>query len=157
MNSVRLALIIILIVTFASCGSDNHETFELKITGPPRGQSVRVEYILTQDSLIVKLNSDFNNIPDSILLSLNVSSDDSVQHVRFIDSNKFDCSEQHALLGCEITFKDAGKSIQIDGNINHPKELDYFVRLVNEVVEEQYQLRYIDMQPAIEPDGKLEI
>lgn len=125
----------------------------------------RVQYTLTNDSLSLRylkneiLSFDTTMFEVALIEMPEFTSamHDTISLIAKLDKKTYDCPEQHALTKCYVILIRNGKEEQIDPNINHPKELDYAIRTINSLVPEKYKLEFIDMQSAIEPDGKLKI
>lgn len=82
---------------------------------------------------------------------------DTLRQIAKMKAKSYDCREQHALLVDRITFTNDSGTVEIDPNVNHPKEIDAAVRIFNRYAPDEYFLWFIDMQPAIEPNGKMQI
>ncbi len=147
-------LIIFTALVFGSCGDDEpNREFELTISSD-RGSN-ELYYILNEKSLHVyritpdSLKNDTASIFQSVL-----NSTDTLSLIALLDVKSFSCKEQHALDARTVRFKNDSVDVLVDPNINHPKELDFAVRLINSIVSEELRLQFIDMQSAIEPTGK---
>lgn len=149
-----LALFLCLIVACSEEKSAQH--FELVIRVP--WDNGFVVYTLEDTSLIVQRVPGGNEtIKESILFRTTIKDNDSLALINFLDVKAYDCNEQHALLASGITFKNDSGIVQISPDINHPKEIDLAARIINFYVPDMYNLLFIDMQQAIEPDGKMRL
>lgn len=140
---------------FPACGdessSDALSDYELQLDADTTGNVHPVDYILTKNTLKV-----IDHAKTDTLVFAFPESDTTILISR-LDVRARDCEEQHALRGFIITFSRGDSTLNVDPNVNHPKELDYAIRLINSLVKEQYQLHFTDMQPAVEPRDKMVI
>jgi len=147
-----------LLFAFVSCGEDKPvQHFRLSIeTKSERGSII---YDLSDTMLLVHELYDLDvmktNSPAPQCFA--VKGYDTLALIALLDMKTYDCKEQHVLDAISITFWNDTRHVAVDPNINHPKEIDYAVRLINSLVPPEYKLEFIDMQPAIEPDGKLRL
>lgn len=95
----------------------------------------------------------WNNSFGTVLLN----EKNALRKIAGMKPKSFDCNEQHALVVDRITFDTDSLSTRIDPNVNHPKEIDEVVRIFNLYVPENRKLEFEDMQPAIEPNGKMQL
>ncbi len=166
MKSFAAGFLLIAITFFASCKNEAPRTeFKLMICSDTTLAGTRVQYILTNDSLSIRylkneiLSFDTTMFEVALIEMPEFTSamQDTISLIAKLDKKTYDCPEQHALTKCYVILIRNGKGEQIDPNINHPKELDYAIRIINSLVPEKYKLEFVDMQSAIEPDGKLKI
>jgi|GEM_PF-1860304 len=105
-------------------------------------------YSLTQDSLKVYTINNTNLQLDSIILQIAIS-DDSLPFVATLQPKSYSCNEQHGLEDAEVQFVRNDTAYKVNPGVNHPKELDVAVRIINTHVPQEYRLKFEDLQPAI--------
>lgn len=140
-----------------SCAEEKSQHFELSIEDYQEDGSW-MGYFLSDTALNVRYSNIANNFKDTVLVfHSNVEDSDSLRLINNLDVRTYSCKEQHALDVWRVFFRNDSGLTQVDPNVNHPVELDYAVRLINSLVPADKQLEFMDVQPAIEPDGKLRI
>lgn len=150
-------LLPLVLFSAASCREDTPiHHFELRIVVWSDGGDY--EYKLTDSLLTIEEVSAANDsMRPKQIIKLSVLDNDSIRLIALLDEKSYGCKEQHALNVSYITFTNDSGGVDVDPNVNHPKELDYAVRLINSLVPAQYKLEFVDMQQAIEPDGKMRL
>lgn len=93
----------------------------------------------------------------SVSIDTSIADNDSLQLVAKLDPKSFSCGEQHALAASAIYFENDSGHFAVTPGINHPKELDIAVRIINMLVPEGYKLHFEDMQRAGDPGEKMNI
>ena len=151
-------LIVLVVFALASCGKDDTVPafrLEIRVDGP-NGDLL---YTLSDTGLVmIEYNVPLvDNESTEITSTYAVKELDTLRLISRLDPKAYNCPEQHALDAMNVTFTNDSGTVNVDPNINHPTELDYAVRLINSLVPPEYKLEFIDMQPAIEPDGKLRL
>lgn len=147
------------LVLSMGCGRETSgfEKFELVLTENAVDGFPLLRYTLTDSLLtITQLDSGVSE-KGQILQTIPVYMEDSLRFISPLDVKARDCREQHALEGFTVLFTRQDTTVHVDPNVNHPKELDYAIRLINRITEPKYHLHFTDMQTAIEPSGKMEI
>lgn len=141
-----------------SCSSDKAEKhFELSIEDY-RADGSWMGYLLSDTVLNIRYSNIENNFRDTIIVfHAKLEDSDTLRLINNLDIQSYSCEEQHALDVWRVFFRNDSGLVQVDPNVNHPVELDYAVRLINSLVPADKQLEFMDVQPAIEPDGKLRI
>lgn len=157
MKFLRL-LVPVLLLAAISCGDNKPaQHFELSIEDYKEDGSW-ICYLLTDTALNIRYSPIENNFKDTVVVfHSGIKDNDSLQLLNQMDTRSYSCKEQHSLDVWRVFFRNDSGLVQIDPNVNHPLELDYAVRLINSLVPEDKQLEFMDVQPAIEPDGKLRI
>jgi hypothetical protein len=137
-----------------SCGSDSaKKSFELTISAD--GAEQEILYVLNEKSLSVyHVTADSEKSDTCSILQSALNYTDTLEMIAHLDNKSFSCSEQHALLANSVRFQNDSTDFMVDPYVNHPKELDYAVRLINSIVSDDLHLQFIDMQGAIEPTNK---
>jgi hypothetical protein len=143
---------IVMIIT--SCGSDTPKRgFELIISSD-RG-ATELLYILSEKSLnVYRISSDSFTNDTAFIFQSALNYTDTLSKIALLDVKAFSCSEQHALDASYVKFINDSTNVNVDPYVNHPVELDYAVRLINSIVDEELQLTFLDMQGAIEQTDK---
>jgi hypothetical protein len=158
---IRIYSLLTLCIYFSCLGCGNEssvsEHFELVIAADSRDQIPALKYTLTDSVLTITELDNALQTDVKILETIAIAGADSVQLIAWLDVKARDCREQHALQEYTIRFSHNDTAVHVDPNVNHPKELDIAVRLINRHVSPKYQLHFTDMQGAIEPDGKMEL
>lgn len=140
----------------ASCTSDAIPHFSLVMETTTGDTTIR--YTLTDTSIMVQESSTLHGFAFSTSFEpIREAYNDTLIQISKMKSKSYDCKEQHALLVSKITFTNDSGTVDIDPNINHPKEIDAAVRIFNRYIPEKYRLQFIDMQQAIEPNNKLQL
>lgn len=107
-----------------------------------------VLYNLTQDSLSVFIMNNENIRNDSAVFRSAVKSD-SLAAIYFLNAKSYSCNEQHGLEDSDVQFVRNDTAYKVNPGVNHPKELDVAVRIINAHVPHEYRLTFEDLQPAI--------
>ncbi len=138
----------------ASCESDTPKRkFELIISSD-RG-TTELLYILNEKSLnVYRITTDSFSNDTAFIFQSALNYTDTLSKIALLDVKSFSCSEQHALDAVYVKFGDDSTHVNVDPYVNHPVELDYAVRLINSIVDEDLRLNFIDMQGAIEQTDK---
>ena len=140
----------------SSCSNEPVPHFSLVIN-TNHGDTL-LTYTLTDTSITItetapNYSGDWHNDFHSVMLN----EEAALVKISKLQAKSYDCDEQHALMAHSVTFSNDSGTVNIDPNVNHPKEIDEAVRIFNEYVPGYRRLEFIDMQPAIEPDGKLRL
>lgn len=139
---------------FASCAEEKPaQQFVLDIE--VKTENGYLSYRLTNKCMDVTVHDSTQE--NTFSIRRDVAENDTVKMIAAMYYRSYDCPVQHALDAEFIRFQSDSGQVMIDPNINHPKELDYAVRMINSMLSDEYDLRFIDMQPAIEPDGKMRL
>lgn len=152
-----LMLALLVAIAFVSCNGDKTiPHFELKIE--KHTDSTTIVYTLTDTSLLVQEISPTARFTLAPLSRVQMGKHkDTLFAIARLDAKAHDCTLQHALNADEVTFTNDSGTVEVYPDINHAKELDIVVRFLNSVLPEKYHLHFIDMQSAIEPNGKQEL
>lgn len=147
----------LLVLLLAACGNEKPVPhFQLTINTGNGTDSL--QYQLSDTALtVLKLPRRSENKMAEVVFTGAVAGNDTLALIAKLDVKSHDCKEQHALAAIVVSFRNDSALMNVDPNVNHPKELDYAVRLINSLVPAAYRLEFIDMQQAIELDGKLRI
>lgn len=140
-----------------SCGNNEPVRHFIATIDVSNGAGV-IRYTLTDSSLeVMDVPGVVESRSSEMILHKLITDNDSLLLIANLDPKMHDCKEQHRLNAERFEFKNDSIHVMVDVNINHPKELDYAVRIINSMVPQQYKLEFIDMQEAIEPDGQLRL
>jgi hypothetical protein len=151
-----LSLAPVLFCVLMSCSDEPIPKFSL-VMHTNYGDTT-VTYTLTNSSITLEEHApqytgDWKNDFHSVLL--NEAS--TLSDIAVMDPKSYSCDEQHALAVYSITFTNDSGTFEINPNVNHPQEIDEAVRIFNQYAPENRKLRFEDMQPAIEPTGKMQL
>ena len=147
-------------LVFVSCSEESSvPTFKLNITAYHGGDTVY--YCLSDSGLTLDIHASpritSTTTTTSGLKYYPVSGQDSLQYIAGLDIKAYSCQEQHALMALDVVFTNDSGTVNVNPYVNHPKELDMAVRIINSLVEEKYRLKYEDVQRAIEPIDKMRV
>lgn len=157
MKKLQLVIPFLFFVLF-SCNEETSPVphFELEIN--VNDDIVDVKYVLSDSGLkIIQYAPPIMSTVYDPQLFFKVYPKDTLAMIAGMDIKSHDCREQHALDVSSVTFTNDSGSVVVDPNVNHPKELDYAIRMINAAVPPEYRLYFIDMQSAIEPSDKQEL
>jgi len=144
--------------TLCNCGDAPAPHFTMMISKSSGMEETR--YYVTESSLLIVILSSDSAQRDSVAVFQSIlNRTDTMDLIARMQPSSHSCAEQHALIADRVEYQNDSitNKVNIDPNVNHPVELDYMVRTINGIVPDEYQLQFIDMQPAIEPDGKLRL
>lgn len=112
-------------------------------------------YVLTDTSLDVRLLSPL--VANKNVFHASIPDSDTIRLIAKLDPKWHNCPVQHAVEAGRISFKTDSLDTFFSPNVNHPKEFDYAVRMINSLVPGKMKIEFIDMQTAIEPDGQMRL
>jgi hypothetical protein len=157
MKFLRLTFPVLICLFLAGCSDKPAPHFELSIEDYQEDGSW-IGYLLTDTALNVRYSNIQNDFKDTVVVfHSKIEDNDSLLLINNLDVRSYSCEEQHLLDVWRVFFRNDSGLVQVDPNVNHPVELDYAVRLINSLVPADKDLHFMDVQPAIEPDGKLRI
>jgi hypothetical protein len=157
MKLMKLLLPVLFCLAISCAEEKSQPHFELSIEDYQEDGSW-MGYLLTDTSLNIRYSNIGNNFKDTIVVfHTKIENNDSLLLVNNLDIRSYSCEEQHLLDVWRVFFRNDSGLVQVDPNVNHPAELDYAVKLINSLVPADKQLEFMDVQPAIEPDGRLRI
>ncbi len=149
-----LWILVPVLTLFASCSEEKPaQQFVLDIEVTT--ENGYLSYRLTNKFMDVTVHD--STLENVFSIRRDVAENDTVKMIAAMYYRSHDCPVQHALNAEFIKFQSDSGQVMINPNINHPKELDYAVRMINSMLSDEYDLKFIDMQPAIEPDGKMRL
>ena len=140
-----------------SCGKEKpHSHFVLTINVPVGDGNM--QYVLSDTSLDV-IDQPATNASRTSQSPLHYSivDNDSLALVAQLNAKSYSCREQHALIATDANFVKDSSRFFVTPGINHPKELDIAVRIINSLVPDEYKLQFEDMQRAGDPEDKMNI
>jgi hypothetical protein len=105
-------------------------------------------YSITQDSLKVFSINSATLQQDSAITRIALT-DDSLKLIYVLDPESYSCNEQHGLEDSDVQFVRNDSVYKVTSGVNHPKELDIAVRIINAHVPREFRLEFEDLQPAI--------
>lgn len=156
MKKLFIPVIFLLCVILSCAGSKPVPHFTLNIVVPH--ESGPYVYELTDSALTIRDPHDpQGDIMGKELFHIEINDNDSLRLVAQMDIKSFDCRKQHALVASAITFITDSSTVNVSPGINHPKELDYAVDIINSLVPDEYKLMFEDMQRAGDPNEKMNI
>jgi hypothetical protein len=139
-----------------SCSSNPVPHFTLVMT-TTHGDTL-LTYTLTDTSIMIQDTApNYRSEWSTLFEPVKLNEERTLKQISTMKARSYDCSEQHALAVSRIRFTNDSGTVDINPNVNHPKEIDEAVRIFNHYGPENRRLLFEDMQQAIEPDGKLRI
>jgi hypothetical protein len=142
--------LVLFVVLLISCRNESEQkpVFELVIQSEAYHLPKKTRYYVTQDSLkVFTMNkSTFNR--DSAILRIALT-EDSLGSIYFLNPKSYTCNEQHGLEDTDVQFVRNDTAYNVIPGVNHPKELDIAIRIINSHVPDTYRLKFEDLQPAI--------
>ena len=145
----------IVMIVLTSCEEDQPpEHFRLDLRSDTLDDGQFYEYVLTDSSFQLLFGKEDHQAQ---FIDTLIGNWDSLPLIAQLDIKAHDCREQHAVQNIYITFEKNGRTVVVDPNVNHPKELDIAVRIINQLSPPQFRLEFIDMQSAIEPGDRMQI
>ncbi|MFM2018826.1 MAG: hypothetical protein RL007_2482 [Bacteroidota bacterium] len=144
---ICLALFVVLLI---SCRNEPEQkpVFELVIQSEAYHLPQMTRYYVTQDSLKVYTMNASSLKRDSAILLIPIS-EDSLESIYLLNPKSYSCNEQHGLEDADVQFVRNDTAYKVNPGVNHPKELDVAVRIINAHVPHEYRLKFEDLQPAI--------
>lgn len=146
-NTTCLALFIVMLISCRN-ESEHKPVFELVIQSEDYHLPQMTRYYVTQDSLKVYTMNKSTLERDSTILRVAIT-EDSLELIYLLDPKSYTCNEQHGLEDAEVQFVRNDTAYKVNPGVNHPKELDVAVRIINTHVPQEYRLKFEDLQPAI--------
>lgn len=151
-------IILFIAIHITGCGESGHtQDQQFLLTIQRYDGETNLIYDLTDTSLTVT-QIRYPAQTDSLICHIPISGNDSLLLVSKLDIKSRDCSEQHLLVCNTVSFSINNTLPRIvDPGVNHPKELDIAVRIINSYLSEKYRLFYLDEQRAIDEIEKLNV
>jgi hypothetical protein len=145
--SICLAFFVVLLI---SCRNESEKkpVFELVIQSEAYHLPKMTRYYLTQDSLKVYTMNASAFERDSAILCIALT-EDSLGSIYLLNPKSYSCNEQHGLEDSDVQFVRNDTAYKVNPGVNHPKELDIAIRIINSHVPDIYRLKFEDLQPAI--------
>lgn len=148
--------VVLLVCGATACSDDTLPHYTLVIENSHADTTVR--YTLTDTSIMVQTIAPLMGTAWSTGFEQIIENNrDTLLQISSMNPKAYDCKEQHALDATRVTFTNDSATFEVDPNVNHPKALDAAVRIFNRYLPATYHLEFIDMQSAIEPDGKMRL
>lgn len=145
--STCLTLFIVLLISCRNESEKKH-VFELVIQSEAYHLPKMTRYYVTQDSLKIYTINTSTLERDSAILRVALT-EDSLGSIYFLNPKSYSCNEQHGLEDADVQFVRNDTAYKVNPGVNHPKELDLAVRIINAHVPDEYRLTFEDLQPAI--------
>ena len=150
MKTTITTCLALFIVMLTSCRNEAEQkpVFELVIQSEDYHLPQMTRYYVTQDSLKVYTMNKSTLERDSTILRVAIT-EDSLTLIYLLNPKSYTCNEQHGLEDADVQFVRNDTAYKVNPGVNHPKELDVAIRIINTHVPQEYRLNFEDLQPAI--------
>jgi hypothetical protein len=142
-----LAIFAVLLISCRN-ESEKKRVFELVIQSEAYHLPKMTRYYVTHDSLKVYTMNASAFERDSTIMRIAIT-EDSLGSIYLLNPKSYSCNEQHGLEDSDVQFVRNDTAYKVNPGVNHPKELDIAIRIINSHVPEAYRLKFEDLQPAI--------